>query len=96
MIEKMTDFQGLFPGDTRTATCIECGSVFEKKPKARRVVCSDACKRKRALRYGAQYRQNNSDLRAKIHAAFGGRAPTQAELVEIIKSRKAQPHGGTP
>ncbi len=95
MIEKMTDFQGLFPGDTQTATCIECGSVFEKKPKARRVVCSDACKRKRALRYGAQYRQNNSDLRAKIHAAFGGRAPTQAELVEIIKSRKAQPDGGT-
>ncbi|KAB0459936.1 hypothetical protein [Agrobacterium radiobacter] len=84
----MSDFNGLIPGRTHTSTCAECGSIFEKKSKARRVVCSAACKRKRALRYGEEYRQNNRDLRAKIYAMFGDKAPTQAELIDFIKSRK--------
>ncbi|NSZ65156.1 hypothetical protein G6L16_018680 [Agrobacterium tumefaciens] len=87
----MSDFRGLFPARAQTGTCAECGSIFEKKSKAQRVVCSDACKRKRALRYGAEYRQNNRDLRAKIYDMFGGRAPTQADLSDFIKSRKAKP-----
>jgi hypothetical protein len=87
----MSDFPSLFPGAPQTVTCIECGGLFEKNSKAHRLICSDACKRSRAVRYAAEYRQTKREMRGKILATFGGRAPTQAELLEIIKSRKAKP-----
>lgn len=86
----MTDFQVLFPGSLRTATCTECGSDFERKSTSRRTVCSEGCKRKRGLRHATDYHQNTRDMRQKILASFGGRMPTHAEILDLIKSRKAQ------
>lgn len=87
----MTDFQILFPGGLRTAKCTECGSDFEKKSASRRAVCSADCKRKRGLRYATEYHQNAREMRAKIHAKYDGRAPTKAEIFDLIKSRKGKP-----
>ncbi|NSY99696.1 hypothetical protein G6M70_20245 [Agrobacterium tumefaciens] len=83
-----------FTGDVSGAVCVICGEKFTVGPRPRQV-CSEACKRERSLRYGANYRQENRDLRAKIHAMFGGRAPTQAEILTLIRSRKAQSDDGS-
>ncbi|MBB3944765.1 putative nucleic acid-binding Zn ribbon protein [Rhizobium skierniewicense] len=86
----MTEKEVFFTDGPRVGICVICNAEFENGDRPRQV-CSEACKRERALRYGATYRQDNRDLRAKIHAMFGGRAPTQGELLALIKSRKGKP-----
>lgn len=68
--------------------CVICEEPFRAKRASRVTTCSDACARERRLRYGAAYRQDVREMRVKIIERFGGRMPTDAEILSLYwKSR---------
>ncbi|TCQ29322.1 hypothetical protein [Rhizobium sp. PP-CC-3G-465] len=67
--------------------CSICDADFEKPAHSRREVCSFKCKEERGRRYARQYQADGRRMLAEMRRKFGGRAPTQDEIMAIIKRR---------
>lgn len=83
--------QHLFPAPLKAVSCVICGKAFECKATSNANACSEICRRERRLRYGAKYRQFGREGRAQVRAMFGGRDPTEGEILDFIKQRRNKP-----
>jgi hypothetical protein len=77
----------LFPGPLVRCQCTICEADFDKPEGSRREVCSFRCKVERSRRYSRQYQADGKRMLAELRRQFGGRAPIEDEIMEIIKRR---------
>ncbi|MDF8353222.1 hypothetical protein [Ensifer adhaerens] len=84
----MAKTEAFFTEQQIEAKCVVCGADFLTQAKNPRSACSDTCKRTRALRYGAAYRQHGREIRQKLFDMLGGRKPTGEEIMKLIQLRK--------
>lgn len=84
----MSKTEAFFTERQIEARCAICGADFLTRARSPKSVCSDNCKRTRALRYGAAYRQQGREIRQKLLDLFGGRRPTAEEILRFIQQRK--------
>ncbi|NTG65386.1 hypothetical protein [Rhizobium rhizogenes] len=77
-----------FTGGQRRHLCIICDCEFERGPRSPAVTCSEECSRERRLRYGASYRQQGREAKARMLEMFGGRRPTEEEIFQLLQQRK--------
>ncbi|UKK92061.1 hypothetical protein L7D45_09070 [Brucella pseudogrignonensis] len=68
--------------------CTICGCEFSKKSTSTQMVCSPECSRERTRRYSKKYYHDAMALREKFRAMFGGKQPTQEQLLEWIQKRR--------
>ena len=76
--------QSFFPSGFLTVVCVICGADFQRRRGSPAITCSQPCSRERRLQYGAAYRQSGRDAREKLLAIFGGREPTDEELIALF------------
>lgn len=74
----------------RQQTCAICSAVFDLPPRSKATACSEECRRRRQQAYGAAYRQQGREMKAKMLAMFGGRRPTEAEFLKLLQQRKGK------
>ncbi len=76
--------------DGRGRECVICGAAFSAAT-SRANVCSMPCRRERKLRYGAVYREDVRDMRAKLNTLFGGQKPTEEQILQLIRNKRKEP-----
>lgn len=94
VLGNMSKTDDYFSGQEERAFCSVCDRSFLKPRLSRREVCSPECKRERALRYGAAYRQFGRDERVRLKAMFDGRTPTADDFLKLVRARRSG--GSTP
>ncbi|WJR67661.1 hypothetical protein QTA58_02530 [Neorhizobium sp. CSC1952] len=73
---------------SKARVCVICEREFVPKPRSLGYTCSDDCQRTRRLRYGAAYRQDLRDKKARIIDMFGGREPTYQDFLDLVQRRR--------
>lgn len=73
----------------RPVTCVVCSREFTAAT-ARANLCSAPSRRERRLQYGAAYRHHGRELRQKLNEMFGGRRPTEQEILQLLRQRKGK------
>lgn len=80
-----------FASPAEPVACEICGAEFCMPPAARVRVCSPGCKHERRIRYLRGYRRHLKDGRERLLAVFGGKMPTEEEIMEFLLDGKDEP-----
>ncbi|MVA36121.1 hypothetical protein [Agrobacterium vitis] len=70
--------------------CVICGGEIPPKSSPSKTVCSVECRRQKKIRYSANYRKLGHQLKAKLVERFGGKLPTEEQIIEFMRKSRGE------